>query len=173
MAHGSRVRVPRGVQLAVLRRLRRMGLQYIITACSRITSYQLEGFGVVYIVGRVLTTVYNAYMAGKISQTTWGIPRILRLDDAHIASAIPNGPTSGMRTTRVRIACYSVLRAAERVVHLSLKHAGAGTIRRGCSCSKSHREFYNFNAAGGYQGVERLIERWLRIMGQSWIRTAL
>ncbi|KAJ7815588.1 hypothetical protein B0H13DRAFT_1924131 [Mycena leptocephala] len=92
----------------------------------------------------------------------WGIPRILRLDAAHIASAIHDGPTSGMRTIRARIACYLVLRVAERVVHLSLKHAGG-------VAAINPTGFYDFNAAGGYQGVERLIERWLRIMGQSWI----
>ncbi|KAJ7443089.1 hypothetical protein B0H11DRAFT_1920836 [Mycena galericulata] len=71
MARGRRP-LPQAFRSAVIRALRQVFTHLLSqrrpNSSSRLRSYKLDGPGVVYIVGRVRTTVYNSYIAKQMSR---------------------------------------------------------------------------------------------------------
>ncbi|KAJ6537128.1 hypothetical protein B0H19DRAFT_1317512 [Mycena capillaripes] len=169
MAHGSRRRRFGTSQLAVLRRLRRDGISNAYEAAHRVRRYKYDGFGLVYVVGRVEQVVQDAFDAGLMDRPTY---------EAHLQVKVGHTKDFDARQ-RAYKRCYptyhhiwystylcSERMLLERACHLSLRHTGALTRGVRCNCGKLHQEFYDFNKVGGYAGVEAVVEKWLRVMGE-------
>ncbi|KAJ6581599.1 hypothetical protein B0H19DRAFT_1061133 [Mycena capillaripes] len=166
MAHGPS---PQSLsRLAVLRELRRKGIHVPVR------QYQNNDKGLGYVVARVLKTVQEDFEAGNIDRPAY---------EAQLQVKFGHTKDFGARK-RAYKKCYPLYHhiwystyacsqrmLLERAVHLSLRHKGALTRGVRCNCKKLHREFYDFNAVGGYAGMEAVVEKWLRIMGEKIDRT--
>ncbi|KAJ7443098.1 hypothetical protein B0H11DRAFT_1932085 [Mycena galericulata] len=137
---------------------------------SRLRSYKLDGPGVVYIVGRVRTAVYNSYIAKQTSS-----------DDFLDALEVKVGHSKSFKARRRAYkrcagehtlfwhATYTTRHRMllESIVHQHLKNIGAALRSVSCACMTQHREFSSFVRTGGFPGVDDIVEKCLGALGET------
>ncbi|KAJ7432556.1 hypothetical protein B0H11DRAFT_1935836 [Mycena galericulata] len=173
MARGRRP-LPQAFRSAVIRALRQVFTHLLSqrrpNSSSRLRSYKLDGPGVVYIVGRVRTTVYNSYIAKQMSR-----------DDFLDALEVKVGHSKNFKARRRAYkrcagehtlfwhATYTTRHRMllESMVHQRLKNIGAALRSVSCACKTQHREFSSFVRAGGFPGVDDIVEKCLGALGET------
>ncbi|KAJ7173395.1 hypothetical protein C8R46DRAFT_1215342 [Mycena filopes] len=135
-----------------------------------------DGPGVVYIVRRVLKRIYRLWCKNRISTATF--LHFLQIKIGH-TKRFPRRCGEYRKCNKshqILWCCYfdtSKRMLLERLVQDNLYRLGAPPIREDCGCAVNHREFVDFNAAGGIRGICRLVRRWQRRMGEVVSRTKL
>ncbi|KAJ6602946.1 hypothetical protein B0H10DRAFT_1958017 [Mycena sp. CBHHK59/15] len=123
--------------------------------------------GVVYIVGRVPTTVWDDYAAGHISLAQLNAAYQIKL--GHTKDFPTRRRAYNKCTREHRLIWHATYTTSQRmrlesIVHQYLKAIGAATLPFRCGCLVSHREFFDFNVAGGFGGMDRIVRRCLRAL---------
>ncbi|KAJ7755284.1 hypothetical protein DFH07DRAFT_959395 [Mycena maculata] len=167
MARGCRP-LPQASRSAVIRAFRQMGIHNI-----RLRSYQLDGPGVAYIVGRVRTTVFDSYIAKQTSRDNFLDALEIQVGHSKNFKAQRHAYNAYKRcagehtlfwhatyTTRHRM-------LLESIVHQRLKNIAAALRSVSCVCKTQHREFSSFVRAGGFPGVDDIVEKCLGALGET------
>ncbi|KAJ6540101.1 hypothetical protein B0H10DRAFT_2245300 [Mycena sp. CBHHK59/15] len=131
------------------------------TLNRRLRYYRCEGPGVVYIVGRVPTTVWDDYAAGHISLAQLNAAYQIKL--GHTKDFPTRRRAYNKCTREHRLIWHATYTTSQRmrlesIVHQYLKAIGAATLPFRCGCLVSHREFFDFNVAGGFGGMDRILQ---------------
>ncbi|KAJ7035468.1 hypothetical protein C8F04DRAFT_1182370 [Mycena alexandri] len=127
--------------------------------------YVRDGPGLVYIVRRVRKRIYDLRRAGRISRTTY--LRQMQIKAGH-TNRFSRRRSQYKRCNSSHVILWSChFYTYERMLLECLVHGSLPpVIREDCGCSVNHREFVDYNAAGGVRGVCRLIKEWQGRMGE-------
>ncbi|KAJ6583806.1 hypothetical protein B0H10DRAFT_1961972 [Mycena sp. CBHHK59/15] len=123
--------------------------------------------GVVYIVGRVPTTVWDDYAAGHISLAQLNAAYQIKL--GHTKDFPTRRRAYNKCTREHRLIWHTTYTTSQRmqlesIVHQYLKAIGSATLPFRCGCLVSHREFFDFNVTGSFGGMDRIVRRCLRAL---------
>ncbi|KAJ7039722.1 hypothetical protein C8F04DRAFT_1178444 [Mycena alexandri] len=144
-------------------------LAQILALLAGPSPYMLDGEGLVYLHLRVRVTVWDAFQRGDISYAAF--LDCLELKAGHtkdLKQRLYGYKPCAPGYIFVWRCAYTTTRRMliERLIHLSLIQMGAQIPRYTCSgCGKRHREYFGFQAAGGFRGLERIVRYWLWVLG--------
>ncbi|KAJ7745063.1 hypothetical protein B0H16DRAFT_1726956 [Mycena metata] len=127
--------------------------------------YALDGPGVVYVVRRVRRRIYDLRRAGRISRTTYFRQMQIKAGHTHRFSRRRSQYKKCNSSHVILWSCHFY--TSQRMLLECLVHGSLPAVQReDCGCRVNHREFVDYNAAGGVRGVCWLIKKWQGRMGE-------
>ncbi|KAJ7030922.1 hypothetical protein C8F04DRAFT_1186386 [Mycena alexandri] len=137
---------------------------------TSLNEYKTDGVGNNYMLLRQLWSDYHNWQKGAITtlelqartQVKWGesIDVARRRTEYHMCEN---------KYRLVWFASYSTpeRKLSESLVHDELIELGAQAPFRKCSCGRCHQEWFLWDVAGGFVGVQAVFTRWMGLRGHA------